>query len=137
VWAGADLMCDGSAWLETRRQEFRSAVTHFASALLAYRLAMGDHWVARHEGGRDATATSEERYKRRAAVQDALYVLELSSDDDQLKKLARDAADAARNIREADTQHEMENRSNDVRNALEKVIAQARVVAPGRDRVKE
>ena len=125
------------AWLETRRQEFRSAVTQFASALLAYRLAMADHWVARRQRGRNAAAASKESYKRRAAALDALYVLELSSDDDQLKELAREAVRTARNIRGADTQDEMENRTNEVRNALENLIAHARLVEPGRDRIKE
>jgi len=125
------------AWLESWRQEFRSAVTQFASALLAYRLAMADHWVARRQRGRNAAAASKESYKRRAVVLDALYVLELSSDDDQLRKLAREAVDKARNIREADTRDEMESRTNEVRNALEKLIAQARIVEPGRDQVND
>ena len=36
----------------------------------------------------------------RTAVLDGLYVLELSSDEDQLRKLARDAVDMAYRIRE-------------------------------------
>ena len=66
------------AWLESWRQEFRSAVTQFASALLAYRLAVADHWLARHQGDKDAAATSAESYRQRATVLDGLYVLELS-----------------------------------------------------------
>lgn len=125
------------AWLETRRQEFRSAVTQFASALLAYRLAVADHWLAQHRGDRDAAAASAQSYKSRAAALDGLYVLELSSDDGQLTKLAREAVETARNIREADSQDDMETRSNNARTALEKVIVRARLVEPGRDRVKE
>jgi len=125
------------AWLETRRQEFRSAVTQFASALLAYRLAVADHWLAQHHDDRDAAAASAQSYKSRAVALDGLYVLELSSDDGQLTKLAREAVDTARTIRYADSQDDMETRSNNARTALEKVIVQARLVEPGRDRVKE
>ncbi len=37
------------AWVEGRRQEYRSAVTEFAGALLSYRVAERDRWLARHE----------------------------------------------------------------------------------------
>jgi len=113
------------SWLETRRQEFRSAVTQFASALLAYRLAEADRWWARHHGGRADETTEQEANRRSAAALDGLYVLELSSDDHQLRKLARDAVDIAYHIRDADTDDEMGRRVHDVRNALEKVIAAA------------
>jgi len=73
----------------------------------------------------------------RAAALDGLYVLELSSDDGQLTKLAREAVDTARNIREADSQDDMETRSNNARTALEKVIVQARLSSPDATRVEE
>jgi len=122
---------DRRAWLETQRQEFLSAVTRFASALLAYRLAEADFWRAHHGGKADAI-TGPEVYRLRAAVLEGLYALELSSDNDQLKKLARRALDMAYNIREAGTSDEMGRRTHEVREALEKVVDAARDADPAR-----
>ena len=87
------------AWLEPRWQEFRAAVTQFASALLAYRLAEADRWTARHHPSTADGTSGREVYRLRAAVLDGLYVLELSSDNDQLGKLAQDTMDMAYRIR--------------------------------------
>jgi hypothetical protein len=127
---------DQRVWLETRREEFRSAVTQFASALLVYRLAEADRWGARRRGRKDEAA-EREAYRQRAAMLDALYVLELSSDSDQLKKLARSAVDMAHHIREASDEDEMGRRTHDVRDVLEKVIVAARRAEPGRFRPGE
>lgn len=123
---------DQRAWLEARRQEFRSSVTRFASALLVYRLAEADRWAARHRSGRKDEAPEREAYRHRAAMLDALYVLELSSDSDELKQLARTAVDMAHHIRESSDQDDMGRRTRDVRDVLEKVIAAARKTEPGR-----
>jgi hypothetical protein len=128
---------DERAWLENRRQEFRSAVTQFASALLVYRLAEGDRWAARRQSGKNDETAEREAYRQRAAMLDALYVLELSSDSDQLKKLARSAVDMAHHIRKANNEDEMGRRTHDVRDALEQVIAAARRAEPGRFRPGE
>lgn len=127
---------DRQAWLETRRQEFRSAVTQFASALLAYRLAEGDYWTT-HHGGKANPASGREAYRLRAAVLDGLCLLDLSSDDDHLKKLARDALNMAHKIRDAGTQAEMGDRTHKVREALDDVIKAARIAEPGRSRAGE
>jgi hypothetical protein len=127
---------DRRAWLETRRQEFRSAVTQFASALLAYRLAEADYWSAHHGGKADAT-TGRETYRLRKVALEGLFVLELSSDSDQLKKLARRALDMAYKIRESGTTAEMGNRTHEVRKALEDLIKAARIEQPGRSLTEE
>lgn len=123
---------DHRAWLETRRQEYRSAVTQFASALLSYRVAERDRWNARHEEGRDETIAKQEALRLRAAMLDAFYVLELSSsDNDRLRELARNAVEMAYSIREADTSDEMIRRSHQVREAIEGIIDAARIGEPG------
>src|SRR5262245_49813572 len=96
---------DRQAWLETRRQEFLSAVRQFASALLAYRLAVADHWGASH-GGKASATTEQEVHRLRKAGLDGLCLLALSSDDDRLLELAEDALDEAYKIGEAGTQDE-------------------------------
>ncbi len=122
---------DRRAWLEARRQEYRSAVTQFASALLSYRVAERDRWYARHEEGRDETTATQEALRLRAAMLDAFYVLELSSsDNDRLRELARNAVGMAYSIREADTSKEMIRRAHQVRKAIEGIIDAARVREP-------
>jgi hypothetical protein len=116
------------SWQETRRQEFRSAVTQFASALLAYRLAEADHWSARHRPGRTDGTAGQLAYRLRGAALDRLYVLELASDNHELRRLARDAVDKAYHIREADDQAEMGRRVHDVRDAIEHVINAAHAI---------
>lgn len=123
---------DRRAWVEARRQEYRSAVTQFARALLSYRVAELDRWVARHDDGKDEYTATLEAYRVRTAMLDAFYGLLLSSsDNDRLRELARDAVETAYSIREADTEPEMMRRSHHVREAIEDMIAAARIGVPG------
>ena len=120
------------AWVEVRRQEYRSAVTQFARALLFYREAERDRWRARHDEGKDEAAATQEAYRLRAAMLDAFYTLKLSSsDNDRLRELAHDAMETAYSIREADAEPEMMRRTHNVRNAIDDMIAAARTGEPG------
>lgn len=126
---------DHRAWVEVRRKEYRSAVTQFAGTLLSYRVGERDRWLARHDEGdegRDETAATQEAYRLRAAMLDAFYALQLSSsDNDLLRERAREAVDTAYSIREADTESEMIRRSHNVRDAIDDMIAAARMGEPG------
>jgi hypothetical protein len=121
--------------LEARRQEYRSAVMQFAGALLFYREAERDRWLARHHEERDEVAASQEAYQARAAMLDAFYAVRLSSsDNEQLRQRADEAVEAAYRIREADTEQEMFSRTHHVRDAINAVIDAAREGEPGEPR---
>jgi hypothetical protein len=123
---------DHRTWVEVRRQEYRSAVTHFAGALLSYREAERDRWRARHDAGKDEATATQEAYRLRAAMLDAFYALQLSSSDNgRLRELAREAVEAAYRIREADTEPEMIRRAHNVRQAIDDMISAARIGEPG------
>ena len=118
---------------ELRRQEFRGAVTQFATALLSYRVAEMDRWHARHGGWKEEGIAAAEVYRTRTAIWDAFYQLELSTDSSELRRLARRALDRAYSIRQLDTQAEMDECADQVRDDLTDVIACARRVEPGRE----
>jgi gas vesicle protein len=69
---------------ELRRQEYRSAVVQFASALGIYRTAEMDRWHAQHGGFRDEASAAADVYRARTAVWNAFYELELSADNREL-----------------------------------------------------
>jgi len=64
---------------ELRRQEYRSAVIRFASALGAYRVAEMDRWHARHGGFRDEASAAADVYRTGTAVEDVPAFVELES----------------------------------------------------------
>lgn len=116
---------------EARRQEFRAAVTRFATTLLTYRVAEMDRWHARHGGWRDEKTAAAEVYRMRTAIWDAYYQLELSTENRELRRLARLALDRAYSIRQPDSQDEMDHRADQVREDLAEMISHARAVEPG------
>jgi hypothetical protein len=122
---------DRRAWMEVRRQEYRSAIIRFVTSLLTYRASEIDRWHARHGGWKDEATATLEVNQMRSAMWDAFYELELSSDNRELNKLARDVADKASSIPLADTEEEMGRRARQVREDLAEVIAAARVGVPG------
>jgi len=56
---------------EVRRQEFRAAVTRFATTMLTYRVAEMDRWHARHGGWKDEKTAATDVYRTRTAIWDA------------------------------------------------------------------
>lgn len=117
---------------ELRRQEYRSAVIRFATALGAYRGAEMDRWHALHGGFRDEASAAADVYRTRTAVWDAFYGLELSTDNPDLSQQARRAIDRAASIRKPDSQAEMDRRADQVRADLAEMITTARLGEPGR-----
>lgn len=115
---------------EARRQEFRAAVTRFATTLLSYRVAEIDRWHARHGGWKDEKTAAAEVYRTRTAIWDAYYQLELSTDSRELITVARRALDRAYSIRKPDSQQEMDRRADQVREDLAQMISLARTAEP-------
>jgi hypothetical protein len=117
---------------ELRRQEFRSAVVQFATALGVYRSAELDRWHARHGGFRDEPSAAADLYRARTAAWNALNVLKLSTDNLELCQEAQRAIERAQGIISLDTPTEMNRRADQVQDDLAKVIARAHVAEPGR-----
>jgi hypothetical protein len=111
---------------ELRRQEERSAVIQFASALGIYRTAEIDRWHARHGGFRDVESSAADVYRTRTAAWNAYYVLELSTNNRDLGQQARRAIDRAESIKDPDSQAEMDQRAEQVSADLAELITMAR-----------
>ena len=114
---------------EARRQEYRSAVIRFATALLAYRLAQMDAWHA-HRGGSKEQEAVAEVYRTRATTWNALYELELSTGREIIDR-ARSAIRTAQSIEEQGTEKEMSHYSFQTRTELEEMVDAARAEQPG------
>jgi hypothetical protein len=117
---------DRRTWEERRRQEYRSAVRGFASALLSYRVAEMDYWHARRGGRKDETTAAADVYRTRAATWEALYELELSTDFSSLVQQARRAFDSVGSIWDLSSQVEVDSCGNQVLEQLAAMIALAR-----------
>ena len=115
---------------ELQRQEYRSAVIRFATALGAYRTAEMDRWHARHGGWRDEASASADVYLTRTAAWDAFYELDLSTDNRDLIRQAQHAIDLVSSIQHPDSQQEMDRRAHQVREDLARLIAIARTGEP-------
>jgi hypothetical protein len=111
---------------EQQRQEYRSAVVRFATAIGANRTAEMDRWHARHGGWKDEASASADVYSTRTAVWDAFYELDLSTDNSDLVQLARRVIDLVGSIQGPDSQAEMNRRADQVNGDLARFIATAR-----------
>jgi hypothetical protein len=112
---------------EVRRQECRSAVAQFATALGVYRTAEIDRWHARHGGFRDEKSAAADVYSTRTAVWNALYIFELSTENRNLHQQARRAIDRAESIKSPDSQIEMDEIAERVHADLAEIIAMVRL----------
>ena len=117
---------------ELRRQEYRSAVIRFASAMGTYRVAEMDLWHAHHGGFRDEASAAADVYRTRTALWDAFYELELSTDNRALSQQAQRAIERASSIWQSDSKVEMDQRADQVRSDLAEVVTTARLSEPGR-----
>jgi len=122
---------------ELRRQEYRSAVVQFASALGVYRAAEMDRWHAQHGGFRDEASAAADVYRARTEVWNAFYELELSADNRELCQQARSAIDRVQSIKDQDSAAEMDQRADLMRDDLAEIIRLARLNAPGRSALTE
>ena len=122
---------------ELRRQEYRSAVVQFASALGIYRTAEMDRWHAQHGGFRDEGSAAADVYRARTAVWNAFYELELSADNRELCQQARCAIDRVQSIKDQDSSAEMDRRADLMHDDLAEIITLARLNEPGRSALTE
>lgn len=111
---------------EQQRQEYRSAVVRFATAINANRTAEMDRWHAGHGGWRDEASASADVYSTRTAVWDAFYELDLSTDNSNLVQLAQRVITSLYSIQGPDSQAEMDRRAGQVNGDLARFIATAR-----------
>lgn len=111
---------------EQQRQEYRSAVIEFATALGAYRQAELDRWYARHGGWRDEVSASTDVYRARTSAWDAFHQLDLSTNNRDLVNEAQRTFDWANSIRFTESEKEMVHRADQVTRELTQLIAIAR-----------
>jgi hypothetical protein len=86
---------------------------------------------ARHGGWKEEEEAAAEVYRTRTAPRDVFFLLQLSTDDGELTRMARQAPDHACSIRQPDTQDEMDQRADRVREDLDEIISAARASEPG------
>lgn len=91
-----------------------------------------DRWHALHGGFRDEASAAADVYRTRTAAWDALYELELSTNDRDLAQQARRVIDLASSIKDPASPAEMDQRADQVRSDLADLIVTARSSDPGR-----
>jgi len=119
------------AWVEARRQEYRSVVIRFASAVLDYRRAAAHYYNARRDEWRDRTSAGDEAYRSRSAASAVYYQLRLSTNDAETVRLAESCLDAAYKIQEADSQATADDSYEQTLRYLDDMISAARKAQPG------
>ncbi|MEU1018673.1 hypothetical protein ABZ383_08350 [Streptomyces sp. NPDC005900] len=96
---------------EKLRQERVDAYSAYAGALVNYRRVLLDRWFSRHENRPEDGVESRFRsYELRSAAQEALFRVELLTEDDELAGLARRALDAVTDLHKARDRDELTER---------------------------
>jgi hypothetical protein len=119
-----------SARAEVLRQDYRTALVRFSAATLAYREAEIDRWHAQRGGFKDEKEAREEVYRARRGAWQALYELDLSTDDEEVVRLARCAVERAYAMRQLESRTDLNLAADNVRVDLERMFAHARTVRP-------
>ena len=86
-----------------------------------------DRWHARHGGSKDEKSAAADVYSARTAAWNALYILELSTDNRDIHQQARRAIDLAESIKSPDSQTEMDQRADQVHGDIAQMITIVRL----------
>jgi hypothetical protein len=99
----------------------------FVAALLAYRKAEMDRWHA-HQGQvrKGGGPESADVYRTRNRLWYAFYELELSVNNSEIVRLARQAIDTAYSIHDTDSKAEMDTRADQIRKSLSEIVTASR-----------
>lgn len=121
-----------SATSEKRRDEFASAVSTFASAVMSLRRAEHNRAKARltYSPGEARELERQETYGRRTEAHSAYYKLKLFADPDNDRQMIEDAEAAIELVRspeDAASLRELEEASHHTRRAVDKVVDAANV----------
>ena len=119
------------AWEEARRQEYRSVVVRFATAILDYRRAAASYHTARRDKWRDRTRAGGEAYRSRVAAVAIYYELRLSTNDAETVRLAKSCLDTAHKVQEAESQAAADDSYEQTVRYLDDMISAARKAQPG------
>ena len=118
---------------ERYHAELRSAITEFCTAMMIYRGAELDRWEAKHGGPYELKAATDQVYKSRTIARDALYRVELSTRNEEIRQMVQGVFEIAKSIKEADSEEDASKQRNQVEMELAKVIVIARDVLGVRD----
>jgi hypothetical protein len=132
IWTarGTAARSERSARVEVLRQDYRTALVRFSAATLAYRESEIDRWHAQRGGFKDENEAREEVYRARRGAWQALYELDLSTDDEEVVRLARCAVERAYGIRQLESGADLNVAADGVRADLERLFTHARTVKP-------
>ncbi|GGT23972.1 hypothetical protein [Streptomyces purpureus] len=113
---------------EQLRQERISTYSAFAGAVIEYRRSQNDRWFRTMDAGRHAPEAEESRfesYRLRTAARQALFRVQLVSDDLRARELADAAFEVTNCMHEARDGEDRARRSEQARQALEEFIEAA------------
>ncbi|QKW07925.1 hypothetical protein HUT18_17555 [Streptomyces sp. NA04227] len=110
---------------EQIRQERLDAYAHCGGALMNYRRSVMDRWFARDEQ-KPAEVQEElryESYRQRSAAEEAVFRVELLSDDPALSQLGRDTINRIATMLAAETNEQLALHRHDSRTWIHEFIS--------------
>ncbi|MCF6524074.1 hypothetical protein [Streptomyces sp. JJ36] len=118
---------------EALRQERMATYSAFAAAVEEYRHGQATRWYGRREGpeGEGFRAARDEAHRLRTAARQALYRVELLTDDREVVGAAREAYRAAWEVSTAREQVEHDARDTRAREAVETFVTRAAPLVRG------
>ncbi|MEV0277407.1 hypothetical protein AB0I22_13630 [Streptomyces sp. NPDC050610] len=120
---------------EQLRQERLDAYARYGGALMNYRRSVMNHWLAQQERRSDEVqeALTQESYRQRTAAQEAMFRVELLSDDPVLIEAGRDALERMSAIRQARSGEDFTQRRNATHALIYEFITSSKAQLSGRD----
>ena len=115
------------AYVERQRQERLDSYSGFAGALVRYRQAEVDRWHRWSEDpdGEPHQLAKAETHRRRAEAFDALFRVQLLTDDSEVRQAATDAVDVISEVHRAADLADREVRGKAARDAIDRFVAVA------------
>ncbi|AZM57708.1 hypothetical protein DMA15_15940 [Streptomyces sp. WAC 01529] len=112
---------------EKLRQERIDAYCAYAGALVNYRRTLIDRWFSRHENRtEDGEEARFRSYETRSEAQEALFRVQLLTDDDELVRLAWETLDDVSEVHRTDDRDDLAERRRISRDAINTFVATAK-----------
>ncbi|MFE0044526.1 hypothetical protein [Streptomyces albireticuli] len=117
-----------SARRERLRQERFDAYCAYAGALVNYRRSLIHRWHCEHEDPPPDEVTEARRrsYQLRSEAQEALFRVQMLTDDEALTALAWQAFERVGTLHQIDSREELEGRRREAREVIEHLVNTAR-----------
>ncbi|ARZ65761.1 hypothetical protein SMD11_0094 [Streptomyces albireticuli] len=117
-----------SARQERLRQERFDAYCSYAGALVNYRRSLIHRWHCEHEDPPpdDVAEARRRSYELRSEAQEALFRVQMLTDDEALTALAWRAFERVGKLHQIDSREELEGRRQEARELIEELVNAAR-----------